>query len=52
MWPPTDVLNAHIYREFAANRLGYSATVGVFVLLLSGAVTVGQLRWLGGEARR
>jgi ABC-type sugar transport system permease subunit len=46
----TDVLNAHLYREFAANRLGYSATVGVFVLVLSAIVTVVQLHRAGREA--
>jgi multiple sugar transport system permease protein len=50
----TDVLNAHLYREFAANRLGYAATIGVFVLLLSAAVTVAQFRWFrsSGEGAR
>jgi len=49
----TDVLNAHLYREFAANRLGYSATVGVLVLVLSATVTAAQFRWLrdSGEPR-
>jgi len=41
----TDVLNAHLYREFAANRLGYSAAVGVFVLVLSAGVTAAQFLW-------
>lgn len=42
----TDVLNAHLVREFNSNRLGYAATIGVFVLLLTVAVTLTQLRWL------
>jgi ABC-type sugar transport system permease subunit len=41
----TDVLNVHLYREFAANRLGYAAAIGVVVLALSAVVTVAQLRW-------
>lgn len=45
----TDVLNLHLYREFAANRLGYAATIGVAVLVLSAVVTIVQLRWAAGR---
>lgn len=38
----TDVLNLYLYREFAANRLGYAAALGVVVLLLTIAVTALQ----------
>ena len=51
-WSPqrfNDVLNTHIFREFKAGRLGYSATVGVVVLALSGLVTWVQLRWLAAR---
>lgn len=41
----TTVLNVQLYEEFANNRLGYAATLGVGVLLLSAAVTVAQLAW-------
>lgn len=44
--PWTDVLNTHLYREFAANRLGYSATIGMFVVLITAAITVVQLKWM------
>ncbi len=52
-WSPqrfNDVLNTHIFREFKGGRLGYSATVGVILLLLSAAVTWAQFRWLRGSA--
>ncbi len=42
----TDVLNAHLFREFTANRLGYSAAIGFFVLILSAMVTAAQFQWL------
>lgn len=48
--PWTDVLNTHLYREFAANRLGYAATIGVLVLIVTAVITVAQLRWLRGSA--
>jgi len=41
----TTVLNVQLYEEFANNRLGYAATIGVGVLVLSAVVTVVQLRW-------
>ena len=47
----TDVLNAHLYREFAP-RPGYSAAIGVFVLLLSALVTAAQFRWFRSEEAR
>ena len=46
----TDVLNTHLYREFAANRLGYAATIGVLVLIITAVITVAQLRWLRESA--
>ena len=48
-WSPqrfNDMLNTHIFREFKNGRLGYSATVGVVVLLLIAVVTYAQFRWL------
>jgi multiple sugar transport system permease protein len=49
--PWTDVLNFYLYREFAHNRLGYAAMIGVLVLVLSVLATLAQLAWLrrGGE---
>jgi multiple sugar transport system permease protein len=41
----TTVLNVQLYEEFSNNRLGYAATLGVGVLLLSAVVTLAQLRW-------
>lgn len=41
----TDVLNLYLYREFIHNRLGFSAMIGVVVLVLTAAVTLGQLWW-------
>lgn len=48
-----DVLNVHLYREFANNRMGYAAAIGVVVLLLTAIVTLAQLRWMlaRGEVR-
>ena len=48
-WNPqrfNDLLNTHIFLEFKNGRLGYSATIGVFVLVLTAMVTYAQLRWL------
>ncbi|MCH8925572.1 MAG: sugar ABC transporter permease [Proteobacteria bacterium] len=48
-WNPqrfNDLINTHIFREFKNGRLGYSATIGVFVLVLTAMVTYAQLRWL------
>lgn len=42
----TDVLNAHLYREFTHLRISYAATIGVCMLLLTAAVTIAQLKWL------
>ena len=42
----TDVLNAHLYREFTHLRLSYSATIGVCMLLLTAVVTIAQIRWM------
>ncbi|MFG0330254.1 MAG: carbohydrate ABC transporter permease [Phycisphaerales bacterium] len=41
----TDVLNLYLYREFMSNRLGYAATIGVVVLVLTLIVTAGQAWW-------
>jgi multiple sugar transport system permease protein len=41
-----DVLNTHVFREFQNGRLGYAATVGVVVLVISALVTWAQLRWM------
>jgi len=48
----TDVLNTTLYREFAANRLGYAATIGVIVLVLSALVTMAQWRWFERRGHR
>ena len=39
------VLNVQLYKEFSANRLGYAATIGVVLLVLSATVTWMQFRW-------
>ena len=44
--PWTDVLNLFLYREFLGNRLGFAATLGVIVLVLSAVVTAAQGIWL------
>ncbi len=46
----TDVLNLYLYREFTANRLGFAATIGVVVLLLTVAITLAQV-WTMRERR-
>ena len=45
----TTVLNVQLYKEFASNRLGYAAAIGVIVLLLSAAVTLVQFRYFRGR---
>jgi len=44
--PWTDVLNIYLYREFKHDRLGYAATIGVCVLLLTVVITLAQFAWL------
>lgn len=47
-WSPqewNDLLNTHVFREFKNGRLGYAATVAVFVLVLTAVVTVAPYRW-------
>jgi multiple sugar transport system permease protein len=45
----TDVLNLYLYREFTANRLGFAATIGVVVLLLTVAITLAQVWTMRGS---
>jgi multiple sugar transport system permease protein len=47
----TDVLNLYLYREFIASRLGYAATLGVFVLTATILVTLAQVWLLKREGR-
>jgi ABC-type sugar transport system permease subunit len=54
-WSPqrcVDVLNTHLFREFRNGRMGYSATIGTVLLLLSGLVTWAQLRFVRGAGGR
>lgn len=47
----TDVLNLFLYREFSLNRLGFAATIGVVILLLTIVITLLQVRWLNRRGR-
>ncbi len=42
----TDVLNLFLYREFTQNRLGFAATVGVVLLVITVLVTILQMLFL------
>ena len=47
-WNPqrwNDMINTLIFREFKSGRLGYAATVGTAVLVLTAVVAAAQFRW-------